>query len=92
MVRLDIMELFIADHLLHGAFVLLRYAAVDQLVQNRQHFIPPHGAAFQQNFADSQNLAVRQAGWNAAHHSIAAVSTVIDNLLRQPFFHQEAPQ
>ena len=59
MVRLDVMELFVADHLLHGAFVFLRYAAVDQLVQNRQHFIPPHGAAFQQNFADSQNLAVR---------------------------------
>lgn len=80
MVRLDIMELFIADHLLHGAFVLLRYAAVDQLVQNRQHFIPPHGAAFEQDLAHGQNLAVAQAHRLCMRQPVAASSAVLDHV------------
>ena len=89
MVRLDIMELFIADHLLHGAFVLLRYAAVDQLVQNRQHFIPPHGAAFKQDLAHGQNLAVAQAHWLCMRQPVAASRAVLDHVLRQHFIGEE---
>ena len=58
MVRLDVMELFAADHLLHGAFIFFRHTAAYQLVEDRQHFIPPHGAAFEQNLAHGQNFAV----------------------------------
>lgn len=89
MVRLDIMELFIADHLLHGAFVFLRYAAVDQLVQNRQHFIPPHGAAFKQNLAHGQNLAVAQAHRLCMRQPVAARRAVLDHVLRQHFIGEE---
>ena len=89
MVWLDIMELFIADHLLHGAFVLLRYAAVDQLVQNRQHFIPPHGAAFEQDLAHGQNLAVAQTHRPCMRQPVAARRAVIDHVLRQHFIGEE---
>ena len=86
------MELFIADHLLHGAFVLLRYAAVDQLVQNRQHFIPPHGAAFEQDLAHGQNLAVAQAHRLCVRQPVAARRAVIDHVLRQHFVGEERAQ
>lgn len=92
MVRLDVMELFVADHLLHGAFVFLRYAAVDQLVQNRQHFIPPHGAAFKQNLAHGQNLAVAQAHRLCVCQPVAARRAVINHVLRQHFIGEERAQ
>lgn len=57
MLRLNVMEAFVADEVFDLIQPIQRCASPDQLVQNREHLLLDHGAAFKQNFADSQNLA-----------------------------------
>ena len=85
--RLYIVVLFVGDQLLHHFSVFYRNAAVDQFVQNGHHFRADHGAAFQQNFADGEDLAVGQPLWLCMGQTVAPLRPVIENILRQLLLH-----
>ena len=80
MLRLNVMEAFVADEVFHLIQTVQRRAGQNQLVQNRKHFLLDHGAAFQQNFADGQNLTARQKARQGIIQQIAAFGGVIQNL------------
>ena len=57
MLRLNVMEAFVADEVFDLIQPVQRCTGPDQLVQNGEHFLLDHGAAFQQDLAHCQNLA-----------------------------------
>ena len=57
MLRLNVMEAFVADEVFDLIQPVQRCTGHDQLVQNGEHFLLDHGAAFQQDLAHCQNLA-----------------------------------
>ena len=57
MLRLNIMEALIADEVFNLIQPIQRCASPNQLVQNREHLLLDHGAAFQQDLAHCQNFA-----------------------------------
>ena len=91
MVRLYVVVFFVCDQLHHSAAALLRYGAVNELVQNREHFVPAHGTAFQQNLAHSQDFTVTQALGQIIHQPVAPQFVVIDNILSQGLIGNETP-
>ena len=80
--RLNIIEFFIGDQHVYLWTVGIGHAAVDNLVQNRNHLIFAQGAAFQKNLADRKGLAVGQALGAALAQKIAFLGSVIDDLPR----------
>lgn len=57
MLRLNVMEAFVADEVFDLIQSVQRGAYLHQLVQNGEHLLLDHGAALQQNLAHCQNLA-----------------------------------
>ena len=57
MLRLNVMEAFVADEVFDLIQSVQRGAHLHQLVQNGEHLLLDHGAAFQQDLAHCQNLA-----------------------------------
>lgn len=91
-VRGNIVQLLVGNERADGFLAGFRNRAVDQLVQNWQHFIPPHGAAFQQDFADGKDLAVCQPLRCGLYQPIAAQLGVIDHVLFQVPFGKKTAQ
>ena len=57
MLRLNVMEAFVADEIFDLIQPIQRGAHLHQLVQNREHLLLDHGAALQQDLAHCQNFA-----------------------------------
>ena len=91
MVWFHIEELLIGQQLRHRSLALLGHTAVQQLVQNWDHFLPQHGPAFKKDFTDGQYLAVAQASGNGVDQLIYMLPLVVNQLLRQPLLRQEEP-
>ena len=60
MLRLDIVEAFVADEIFYLIQPVQRRTGPDQLVKDREHLFLNHRAAPQKNFADGQDLATGQ--------------------------------
>ena len=73
MLRLDIVKTFVADEVFDLIQPVQRCASLDQLVQNRKHFLFYHGSAFQKNLAHCQNFA---AGEEARKRIIQQIATL----------------
>lgn len=74
--------LFVRQQIDNGPPLLCRNAAVHQLIQNREHFIPPHGAALQKDLADRQHLTVVQVGGIPFDQAVNLFPRIIDDLSR----------
>ena len=57
MLRLNVMEAFVADEIFDLIQSVQRGAHLHQLVQNGEHLLLNHGAALQQDLAHCQNFA-----------------------------------
>ena len=77
MLRLNVMETLIADKALHLIQSVQRGAHLHQLVQNGEHFLLDHGAAFQQNLAHCQNFAAGEEAGKRIIQQIAALCGVV---------------
>ena len=77
MLRLNVMEAFVADEVFDLIQPIQRCASQNQLVQNREHFLLDHGAAFQQNLAYCQNLAAGEKSRKRVIQQIAALCGVV---------------
>ena len=77
MLRLDIVEAFVADEVFDLIQPIQRCASPDQLVQNREHLLLDHGAAFQQDLAHCQNLAAGEEAGKRVIQQIAALCGVV---------------
>ena len=75
--RLNIMEAFVANEVFHLIQPVQRCAGQNELVQNREHLFLDHGAAFQQNLAYCQNLAAGQETRQRIIQQIAALCGVV---------------
>lgn len=73
MLRLNVMEVFVADEVFDLIQPVQRCTGEDQLVQNREHLLLDHGAALQQDLAHCQNLA---AGEEARKRIIQQIATL----------------
>ena len=80
MLRLDVVETLIADEVFDLIQPIQRCTGQNELIQNREHLFFYHRAAFQQNFADGQNLTARQKARQGIIQQIAAFCGVIQNL------------
>ena len=74
------MEAFVADEVFHLIQPVQWCTSQNELIQNREHLFFYHRAAFQQNFADGQNLTARQKARQGIIQQIAALCGVIQNL------------
>ena len=77
MLRLDIVKTFVADEVFDLIQPIQRCASPDQLVQNREHLLLDHGAAFQQDLAHCQNLAAGEEAGKRVIQQIAALCGVV---------------
>ena len=75
--RLNVMEAFVADEVFHLIQPVQRGAHLHQLVQNGEHFLLDHGTAFQQNLAYRQNLAAGEEAGKRIIQQIAALCGVV---------------
>lgn len=75
--RLNVMEAFVADEVFHLIQPVQRGASPNQLVQNGEHFLLDHGTAFQQNLAYRQNLAAGEEAGKRVIQQIAALCGVV---------------
>lgn len=80
MLRLDVVETFVADEVFDLIQSIQRCTGQNELIQNREHLFFYHRAALQQNFADGQNLTARQKTRQGIIQQIAAFCGVIQNL------------
>ena len=81
--RFNVQVFFIRQKVNHRSTLLCRDTAAYQLVQNGNHLVPPHGTAFQQNFADCQYFAVAQIGGIPLDQTVNLLPCVIDDLPRR---------
>ena len=84
--------LFVGQQLRYRPLTPRRHAAGDELVQDRQHFVPAHGAAFQQDLTYSQNLAVIKQRQGRLLQPVAAFSLIVDDILSQTLFCKKTAQ
>ena len=77
MLRLNVMEAFVADEVFDLIQSVQRGAHLHQLVQNGEHLLLDHGAAFQQNLAYRQNLAAGEEAGKRVIQQIAALCGVV---------------
>ena len=75
--RLNVMEAFVADEVFHLIQPVQRGAHLHQLVQNGEHFLLDHGAALQQDLAHCQNLAAGEEARKSVIQQIAALCGVV---------------
>ena len=75
--RLNVMEAFVADEVFHLIQPVQRGAHLHQLVQNGEHFLLDHGTALQQNLAYRQNLAAGEEAGKRVIQQIAALCGVV---------------
>lgn len=80
MLRLNVMKPLIADKVFYLIQPIQRGAHLHQLVQNGEHFLLDHGAAFQQNLAYRQNLAAGEEAAKGIVQQITALCGVIQDL------------
>jgi len=80
MLRLDIVEAFVADEVFDLIQPVQWCTGKNQLVEDGKHLFFYHRATFQQNFADGQNLTARQKTRQSIIQQIAAFCGVIQNL------------
>ena len=78
--RFDVMESLVADEVFDLIQPVKRCTGQNQLVQNREHFLLDHGAAFQQNLAYCQNLTAGEKSRKRVIQQIATLSRIIQNL------------
>jgi len=77
MLRLNVMEALVADEVFHLIQPVQRGAHLHQLIQNGEHFLLDHGAAFQQNLAHCQNLAAGKKARKRVIQQITAFCGVV---------------
>ena len=77
MLRLNVMEALVADKVFDLIQAIQRGAHPHQLVQNGEHFLLDHGAAFQQNLAHCQNFAAGEEAGKRVIQQIAALCGVV---------------
>ena len=77
MLRLNVMEAFVADEVFDLIQSVQRGAHLHQLVQNGEHLLLDHGAAFQQDLAHCQNLAAGEEAGKRVIQQIAALCGVV---------------
>ena len=77
MLRLNVMEAFVANEVFDLIQSVQRGAHLHQLVQNGEHFLLDHGAALQQDLAHCQNLAAGEEAGKRVIQQIAALCGVV---------------
>ena len=77
MLRLNVMEAFVADEVFDLIQPIQRCTGPDQLVQNREHLLLDHGAALQQDLAHCQNFAAGEKARKRVIQQIAALCGVV---------------
>lgn len=92
MVRFYIVKFLVGNQIFNRLLVFRRHASFHQLLQQGKHLLLPHGAALQQNLADSQNLAVVQILVKPVLQIVTFFLSVAANLLPQPLLRQKALQ
>ena len=75
--RLNVMEALVADEIFHLIQPVQRRASPDQLVQNGEHFLLDHRAAFQQDLAHCQNFAAGEKARKRVVQQITALRRII---------------
>lgn len=91
-VRLHIVESLVANQCLHLLQMRSRCAALDELIQNREHLFLHHGAALQQNFTHRQHLTVGQGGGLLPGKAISPGARIIQHLPAIPPFRKKGFQ
>ena len=77
MLWLNVMESLVADEIFHLIQPVKRCAGQNQLVQNREHLLLDHRAAFQQDLAHCQNFAAGEKARKRVVQQITALRRII---------------